>query len=141
MSATLENMTAKGFINRIEDAREINHEESRKELLGKIYRELKPVREEMLKALGKEAESMLALGDHEDDPGEYVAEVEVSTLDRVDDVAIYTTSLGDLRNLREVYALIEGMKLQEAHDRAQMLDTSVRERIPESVWEFFESAD
>lgn len=138
MAATLENMTAKGFISRIEDAREINHEESRKELLKKIYRELWPLREEMLKTLGREADSMLSLPEL-DNGSSNISSVEVSSADRVDDVKIYTTSLGDLRNLKEVYDLIKQMKLREAHRRAQSLDTTVRERIPESMWDFFDS--
>jgi hypothetical protein len=136
MPLQLEETRYEDFAQRIEQARNLNHEESRNQLLREIYSALRPLREAMYRDIGKKAENMLRLADGEED--DRTAVIEVTSLEYIEDVAIYRTCLGDLRDLYEVLEHMRDMDLEKAHEALRRLDSSVRESVGEDIWDFFE---
>jgi hypothetical protein len=125
-------MIYKEYQSRIEQAESIDHEESREELLLAIRKELQPLVREMYKAIGR------SIRFHEDADA-FRTDSFVTASTRREDVYVTEINLTDAYRLKKVQNQIANLELKKAKETAEHSDTSIRERIPDSVWNFFKN--
>jgi hypothetical protein len=126
---------------RINEARNLSHDESRKQILSNIQNELQPVVNQMSEAIGRKAGMIYEDPSQSfkfDDEGNLDSDAVISYESGFTGETVYlnTTSLDDMRGLVRVRTLIQQLEVEKAYDKAQSLDTAVREYIPDGVWTF-----
>jgi hypothetical protein len=130
---------------RINEARNLSHKESREKILSSIRSELQPIIDQMDTAIGRKAQQMYAdpsISPYSfDDDGNPDSSILISYENGFTGEAVHinTAVVDDVHGLVRVRELIAELKLGEAYEKAQHLDTAVREYIPDDVWDFFRS--
>jgi hypothetical protein len=125
-------MNYSDYRKRVEQAKSLDHEESREELLTEIRKELSPLIAEMDRAIGRSIRFIEDL-----DESLYDEEDVCTAENRRHTVHLSETNVTDSYGLYRVKRQIANLQLKEARDTAELLDTDVRERIPNQVWDFF----
>lgn len=124
----------KNIVNRIENARSLDHEESTEKLLKEIRKDVQPLIDSLDKLIGSSVFFIENLSESAYD------EDSVKEVDRLGEgtVFISSTKLSDLYDLCVIRKRIKELKIEKAQEKARYVDTAVREMIPTDVYNFLQ---
>lgn len=125
--------TISHYRKRIQQARQLEHEESREQLLSEIRKELSPLIKSMYTAIGQ------SIRFHDEDPEDLIGDpdeyLSAETFSG-ETVHLSNTNVVDTYQLSRIRDAIANLNLEEAKEISHSIDTAVREKIPADVYEF-----